>query len=201
MCRKSTSCNDINGYNRAGLYRNHLKVLSRGGLSCLNLSYQLGALLNHMIHCAAIPACHSGVPIVGSQMPSLVTIVTHELVSASPNHAPTASRSTSSRGTPLVTITIVTWAFRVHPVSIIGATLILIMTYRFAKITVGVLSSLSIPLQQVTVLRSVLTCHSAELTIENLRWKGVRRTGLQVLVYQRGAPGRGTSGGRGGMAG
>ena len=134
VCHKSTSCNDINGCNRARLYRNNLKVLSRGGLSCLNLSYQLGALLNHMIYCAEIPGCHSGVPTVASQMPSLVTIVTHKLALAAPDHASTASRSTSSRGAPLVSITVVAWAFSVHPVGIIGAALILIMTYRFAKL-------------------------------------------------------------------
>ena len=138
-----------------------------------------------MIYRAAVPTCRSGVLTVASQMPNLVTIVTHQLVMASSSHATTASRSTSTRGTPLVTVAIITWAVIVHPVGVIGAALILIMTYRLAEITVGVLRSLSIPLQQVTVLGVVLTCRSAELTIQYLWWKWVRRTCMQVLAYQR----------------
>ena len=146
--RSSTLCNNINICDRSWLDGNHLDILSRNTVSGLNLSYQLRALLNHMIRCATIPTCRSEVSTVTGEMPSLVIVVADDLASTSSYHTTTttSSKSTSTGCTTTVTITIIDLCFILYPIGVIGATLNFIMSYRLTESTIGVLRSLSIPL-------------------------------------------------------
>ena len=134
VCHSPTPGDDVDGCGRSLLNRNQLKILGRATVVFLNLRYELGALFNHVVYCAAIPTGCGGVPTVSSQMASLVTIVTHNLASTSPRHTTMAA---ASKGTTTVTIAVTILGFILHSVGVrdalshevIAMTLLFIMPY------------------------------------------------------------------------
>ena len=171
----STPGDHIEGWGRSVLNGNQLNVWGGAMVVFLNLGKELGALYNHMVHCATIPTGRSGVPTVASQVTNLVTIVTHNLTSTSSGHPTTAAtaKSTSSGGAATVTIAIISLGIIVESVGVRGAlshkviamTLVFIIPYRFTELAVGVFRNLNISLKEMAVLRAVLARGSANLTI------------------------------------
>ena len=177
MCCRSTSSDHIEGWGRSLLHGNQLNTWSRATVVFLNLCEELGALFNHVVHCAAIPTGRSGVSTVASQVTNLVTIVTHNLASTSAGHPTTATtaKSTSAGGTAVVTIAIIIGGFIVDSVGIRGAishkviatTFFFIMPDGLTKLAVGVFGNLNISLKKMAVLRVMLTRGVKNLTIYN----------------------------------
>ena len=169
------------------LHGNQLNTWSRATVFFLYLCKELGALFNHVVHCAAIPTGCSGVLTVSSQVANLVTIVTHNLASTYSGHPTTAAtaKSTSSGGAAAVNIAIIILGFIVYLVGVRGAlshkviatTLFFIMPYGLTELAVGVFGNLNISLKKMAVLRAVLARGSANLTIQStgIEWVGRSR--------------------------
>ena len=177
MRRNSTPSDHIESWGKSLLNLDQLNIRDRATVIFLNLCEELGALFNHVVHCAAIPTGRSGVSTVASQVTNLVTIVTHNLASTSAGHPTTAAaaKSTSFGGAATVTIAIIILGFIVDSVGVRGAlshkvvatTLVFIMPYGLTELAVGVFGSLNISLKKMAVLRAMLARGAANLTIYN----------------------------------
>ena len=169
MCRSSTPGDHIEGWGRSLLHGNQLNTWSRATVVFMYLCKELGALFNHVIYCAAIPTCRSGVPTVAGQVTSLVTIVTHNLASTSAGHPTTAATTkiTSVGGATTVSIAIIILGFIVDSVGIRGAlshkviatTFFFIMPDGLTELAVGVFGNLNISLKKMAVLREIGRAH------------------------------------------